>query len=675
MTDNNALTADELLIALQEEIDNAEDSDREAVRERAACYFRGELPSAPEDLRKVGFADIVSTDVADGVHSVMAELIPTFTNYPVQFEAIGPGDEVVADLESRAVHQAMLGAGSYLAIAQATMSMLLDRAGVLKVYWDSRKVPRYQPFEGMPVEGLPLDDDSLLEAYLDPDTGLVSGIMRTYEIVAGPKIDAVPLSEFLIAKDTLPGRMAEARYMGQRRTLLRGELVAMGLDADLVADLSSWDDREQASHESIEQIMCVDSYYRIDADGDGIAELRRIITGGGTDGTDEILFNEPVDAAPFAVGLGYLGLWTWDGVSLFDKLKEVQDSKTEQLRDMADLMRRASRQRLGAVEYDANIDDVLSSVRGGVVRCKTPSGVFPLHEAAMPNGAFELLGYMDKVRRDKGGGAIDSAQQALQIGGESAHGVERIMSSIEQINSLVARTAAETMIKPAYALMHGVLRANMVQQMHVPGSSGWEATDPRMWQPREKMVLTLGMSSAERQRRLMALGAVIQQQTQALQEGLSGQLVDLSNVYRALIDAGHMAELENPETYWIDPATPAAQQAAQAQAEQAQQAQALEEQKAMQAMQIAQMQATALQQTQQIRNESAIAVQQMKDANNLAMQQLKNELDVMKAALDHQAKMFAQRVNLVTTEATIDAADAQREIDAMQGQEKNDAVG
>jgi hypothetical protein len=487
------------------------------------------------------------------------------------------------------------------------------------------------------------------------------------------------LSEFLIAKDTLPGRMAEARYMGQRRTLLRGELVAMGFDVDLVADLKSWEEREQASHESIEQIMCVDSYYRIDADGDGIAELRRIITGGGTGGTDEILFNEPVDAAPFAVGLGYLGLWTWDGVSLFDKLKEVQDTKTEQLRDLADLMRRASRQRLGAVEYDANMDDVLSSVRGGVVRCKTPNGVFPLQEAAMPNGAFELLGYMDKVRRDKGGGAIDAAQQALQIGGESAHGVERIMSSIEQINSLVARTAAETLIKPAYALMHGVLRANMMHQMHVPGSSGWEATDPRMWQPREKMVLTLGMSSAERQRRLGALSGVIQQQTQAMQEGLSGQLVDLNNVYRALIDAGRMAELENPESYWIDPATPEAQQAAQAQAEQAQQAQALEEQKAMQAMQIAQMQATALQQTQQIRNEATLQAQAMRSESNreimamrseniVAVAQMRAELDTVKAALDHQAKMFAQRVNLVTTEATLDAADAQREIDSMQGE-------
>jgi hypothetical protein len=246
------------------------------------------------------------------------------------------------------------------------------------------------------------------------------------------------------------------------------------------------------------------------------------------------------------------------------------------------------------------------------------------------------------------------------------------MSSIEQINSLVARTAAETLIKPAYALMHSVLRENMTKEMQVTGPTGWESTAPGMWQPREKMVLTLGMSSAERQRRLGALAGVLQQQQTALQAGLTGQIVDLNGVYRALVDAGRMAELESPESYWIDPSTPQAQQAAQAQAQQAQQAQQLEQQKVEQAMQIAQMQATALQQTQQIRNEATLQVQAMRNETELAMQRMKLELDTIKAAMDHQAKMFSERVKLVDVEVKTDAADAQRDIDAMQGQEEED---
>jgi hypothetical protein len=37
--------------------------------------------------------------------------------------------------------------------------------------------------------------------------------------------------------------------------------------------------------------------------------------------------------------------------------------------------------------------------------------------------------------------------------------------------------------------------------------------------------------------------------------------------------------------------------------------------------------------------------------------------------MDHQAKMFSERVKLVDVEVKTDAADAQREIDAMQGAE------
>jgi hypothetical protein len=51
---------------------------------------------------------------------------------------------------------------------------------------------------------------------------------------------------------------------------------------------------------------------------------------------------------------------------------------------------------------------------------------------------------------------------------------------------------------------------------------------------------------------------------------------------------------------------------------------------------------------------------------------MKLELDTIKAAMDHQAKMFSERVKLVDVEVKTDAADAQRDIDAMQGQEEED---
>jgi len=661
-----AVTVDDLLRVIREEVDAArKDASREAMRERATDLFFGELPPAPDDPASVGYADLVSTDVADAVEAVMAEILPTLTSGPCTFSPLGPQDDQAADLESRAVHHYVTLAGGYLAFAQAIKSALLHRAGVVKVYWDVRKVPRYELFDRAPLEALlpSLDAGAELVAAEADDEDAVSGMTRAYEVVRRPRVDAVPLDEFLISPDAMPGRMDEARLVAQQRVLLRADLVALGFDPEVVDNLDEYElmpriertrrgDRhvtDPAAHKSADKIMCVDAYLRVDADGDGIAELRRCITAGGPDGYDVLLFDEPVRMAPFAVGLAYLGLFTWDGVSLADKLAEVQIFKTEMLRDLSDLFRRAARQRVGVVERDGTLDDVLTSSRGGVIRCKTPQGVFPIQEASLPAGSFDLLGYMDKVRQDKGGGAIDVARQAREVGGDSAHGVERVMSAVEQINAMVARTLAETLVKPTYRLMHDLLRQHTEGSIQVPNASGWEATAPAMWREREDMIIALGMSTAERQRRAGALESVIAKQVQAMENGLAGQLVGLQQVHRALVDQGRMADLPSPEQYWIDPQSPDAQQAAQ----QAQQAQDESEQ---QQQQLALMQYQILPQVEQIKAQSRAQIQEMQSA-----------VETMKMLMEQQTKELDARIKLLDIETRVAPSDAASGIDALQG--------
>ena len=670
------LTAEELLNALREEVDNAaEDGDRADMREDATGFFFGELPPPPDDPREIGYADLVSTDVGDAIESVLAEIMPTFASSPVQFQPLGEQDERAAEIESRVVNHKIMAAGGYLAFGQAIKSALLHRAGVVKVSWETRKVPHYEVFDRSPIEALIQSLDSgaeLLSGEQDADGG-VTGMIRGYEIKQTPRVDAIPLDEFLICQDAMPGRMQEARFVAQRRLMPRGELVALGFEREIVDELhefdsSSYSERNRRSeqytdhesaHKSTDPVMCIDAYYRIDADGDGIAELRRVITAGGTDGHDKLLFDEPVSDSPFAVGLAYLGLFTWDGVSLCDKLREVQTFKTEMLRSLADIFRRASRQRIGVVERDANFDDVQTSVRGGSVRCKTHNGVFPIQEAQLPAGSFDLLAYMDKIRRDKGGGAVDVAAQAQAVSGDTAHGIERTMSAIEQINAMVARNLAETLVKPVYRLMHSLLRAHMQGQVPVPGPSGWQSTEPAAWQPREEMVLSIGMSTAERQRRAAALGQVVQMQQTAMEGGLAGQITDLSQIHRALIDMGRMLDLPNPEQYWISPESEQAQKSALGKQQAA-------EQEKQAAQQLALMQYQILPQVENIKSQTQLQLGQMKLAADAELQEMRNTVDMLKAAMDQQAKALDARIRILDIESKVDAQDAASEIDRMQ---------
>jgi hypothetical protein len=663
-TQSGPMDREDLLRAVRDEVVNATDErdEKQGDRERAEDYFYAVLPRIPEDLLGVGFSDVISTDVADAVESVLSEILPAFTQGPVEFVPLSAEDEDQASAETIAVHHVVTSRGGYMAINAACKDSLLMGAGVLKAAWEHRKVPSYQSLRDVPAMALmqPLSaGGELLDAVEDPESGTVSATIRSYRQVSQPRIEAIPLSEFLIARGSSVLAVDEARFIGQQRTVPRSDLVAWGLDPELVDELVSYkvrstytaredDDDDVPAHRAMEPVMAVDAYYRIDSDGDGIAELRRIITAGGTLGTDELLYDEPWEVQPFAVGVPYLGLHTWDGVSLFDKLKSVQDVKTELMRDLLDASRRNSRGRVGAVERDANVDDLLTSVRGGVVRCKTPNGVFPLPDAQVPPALFNTLQYMDKIRRDKGGGAIDSAEQAQALVGDTAHGIERMMSAAEQVNAMVARNLAETLVVPLYKKVHALLREYQADPLMIPGKSGWNPQQPTQWEPRQDVVLSMGMSTGERGRRTAALIQISQMQTQALQAGLTGQLVGLEQVYRTLVDIGTLAGLPSPQQYWIDPASQEAQQAAQ-------QASQTAEQDKQEQQKLALLQYQILPEVERIKSE-----------NKTEIQSMQNQMDAMKATMDYQAKTLDSRIKLLDIETRTDAQDAQRGIDIAQ---------
>jgi hypothetical protein len=494
-----------------------------------------------------------------------------------------------------------------------------------------------------------------MDGDFDDATGTASGSLRKHRLISKPRIDPVPLDEFLISANVASPNLKEARFKAHRRPVPRSELVELGLDPDMVEDLAAfdtyartsgrqreWKDEElKTGHKSTEYIMVVEAYYNIDADGDGIAELRRIITAGGSEGTDELLLDEPWDEQPFCLGVPFLGIYSWDGVSYFDKMKMIQDGKTDLIRELANATKRNVRQRIGIIEGDANADDAMTSVLGGLVRCKTPQAMFALPDVQVPPASYSFLELLDEMRKDKGGGAVDSAAQVNALAGDTAHGLERMMSAAEQITAMVAKNLCETLVKDVYRKMHKLLRQYMSDQMMLPGSAGWQATTPAQWSPREDLVVSMGMSVGERTRRTAALQQVKQDHAMDQQTGQVGILSDSNGVYQARIDMARMAGLPNPEQYYRDPASPEAQQARQAISQQEQQQQQMQHEMQIQQMQF---QYSLLTDVEKVKGE------------------FKAQSDQLKAMID----MFAQRVKLAEVEQKGDQTEAQQEIDRLQ---------
>ncbi len=670
------MTDADLLAAIDEEVTFALACNSESRTERdlALKYFNGELPPPPcqEDLNQ-GMSSIVSTDVQDAVYAVSAEILPAFSgSSPVEFTPFDEEDEDRASLETRAVNYVAAKNGAYMAIGTAIKDIMLFGGGAIKVVWEERKEVEYATSQGVPFEMLPSvmqaaegEQIDIVEGELDEENGTAVLTSRRYRKSSKPRMDSIPPEELLVSADAISCNLDKARFVAHLRPVSRTDLVELGIEREVVESLSETssfsrrltdktDPRRslETGHPSTEFIDVCESYYKVDFDGDGIAELRRVLTAGGSNGTDQLLRNEPWDQQPFCAGVGYLGTYDWTGVSLFDRLRDIQDTKTDLIRDIRNQTKRTMRQTWGLVIGDANADDAQTAQMGGLVQCRTPSGVFQIPSDDMPQQAFPLVQYLDQMRSDKGGGAVDmtSGAQALGQGGDWS--LERMMSAVEQLNAYVAKNICETLVKAMWSKLHSLLRQYQQDPITLPGSTGWSDTRPADWPMREDLELATGMSVGERGRRAGALNAVIQQQDADAEKGLNGILYDLDSAYQARVDLAQLAGLPNPQQYYLNPKSDSSQQAQQQQAE----SQAAQQQMAQQQQQ----------EQMQFQHNLLLGVEQLKADNRQAIAELQEEGKAARAEMDQMLKLFSEKVNLAELEQNADTNEAQLEIDRLQ---------
>jgi hypothetical protein len=139
---------------------------------------------------------------------------------------------------------------------------------------------------------------------------------------------------------------------------------------------------------------------------------------------------------------------------------------------------------------------------------------------------------------------------------------------MEQLAALLMQNIAATLIRSAFLLAHATLREHWTTPVPIKRNGEWFSPTPSEWPERRRVTVKVGLSPGERQRKKDALAFTLNSQLQLAEKGLDGILVDAPRFYRTLMDWSRTAELQNPEQYWINPATEPAQQAAQQKAQQ-----------------------------------------------------------------------------------------------------------
>ena len=200
------------------------------------------------------------------------------------------------------------------------------------------------------------------------------------------------------------------------------------------------------------------------------------------------------------------------------------------------------------------------------------------------------------------------------------------------------------MVIPVYRKMHTLLRKYWQGTINLRADGQWKQATPGQWEPRQDVVISMGMSVGERGRRSAALAQVLQNQITAMETGHEGIIADLPKMYNTLMDQARMGGLPMPEQYYIHPESPEAQQRIQQNMQEKQDEQQQAQQDKQLAMQLQQEQLQMLPRVELIKQQTSLQVQNMK-----------SQVDAMKAEWDQISKMFGHRIDLAGLNAEHDA--------------------
>lgn len=590
-----------------------------------------------------GRSTVQSGDVADMIEATLAAVLPSFTGDQVcEFEPDSEGDENQARLESDAVNKVMMEASrGFVVFYEAIKDALTLRNGIIKV-WAEEQVSEergyYKNLTANQRSGLEMSGQTIE----DEQEGRSTAIKKTKKMRV--KMKAVDPINFYVDDDADCVLLDEVRGVYERKVLTRGECLAMDLDPVLIANLptywgaSSVTDNIRRnrglrvhpvpSGEASELVEIFESYVRIDVNEDGEAELLRTFSA-----VNVLLKKEPADGVCYATGTAYIQPHRWTGLSMFDKLKGVQDVKTATLRQYVDNNAVGNNQRLAINADTVSLDDALNSRPGGLIRVHglPAEHLMPLVSPDIGASAQGLLSYMDKVRSERAGAQLEtqSGEPGLLSSQIGAQNVADVMTNTQLQGALIARTLAETLVRSAFMLVHKLLRTTVLDPITLRMADQWVRVDPSQWRRRERVNIKTGLSPMERKKKADTLQAVVAYQMQLLQAGLDGVMVSMPNIYSAMRDWCLSLGIEGGEKYFTDPSGQASAQAIQQKVQNQQQAQAQAEQKQAHEMQMAMDLAAA----------------------QLQLEKQKLELDKYKADEKNQFEYWKETLNAQVKEA------------------------
>lgn len=560
----------------------------------------------PYGNEEEGRSAVVSRDLSETVDWAMPAIMRIFTQSGNigEFDPVGPEDEELAQQESDAINQVVMKDNDgFILWHDAIKDALLLKNGYVKHYWDVTEKISEEEYKGLTIEQL-----AAMMGQLESDGAVVEVIgqeERTEVVVTPdgqqtpsqvfdirlkitrkegkPLIEAAPCEEIRVSRKCR-GALQKSPFTEHVTRKTRSDLIEMGMSRAFVDSLPAYNsddnDQERLARDSVtdesddidvgsldrsmDEIEFCEAYIRVDWDGDGVAELRKVVTCADRipPGAD---WNEVIDAVPVTGGSPKRVPHRHVGESLADELEDLGEIKTVLTRQMLDNLYLTNNNQW-AVNERVNLPDFMQSLPGGIKRVR---GIEPV------NGSFEAivtqsvlgqvlpaLDYIDRVKSGRTGVSETTTGLDPDVLKQSTKGafIENLNRASQKIE-MIARMLAETLVKPAMIQVHALMIKHQDKPKMMRLRGKYVEVNPQEWRERTDLTLKVGLGtgSQEEQREKLMMAGGVQEKTAML--GLVGP----TEAYNLASDLYKALGFDMPEKYIIfpDPENPKWQESQQ----------------------------------------------------------------------------------------------------------------
>jgi hypothetical protein len=587
------------------------DNEGDLSNERATAidYYLGKnIEPAPD-----GRSQVVDRSVYETIQWIKPSLARIFANGDdvVEMPPVSQDDEKSAKQESQYLNYIVLQRNNWFQVFDTGCTdALLNKAGYLYPYQEKRRQVELERYERQTQEGVALimqekPDVVSLEEYPDPEytppppqpvmqpdpmTGQPVPLIdpATGQPVMQPPppppmlydieirrvreekkfcILALPPERCKIAKTTTTTQLRDCTYFEYWDYPTLSELRADGyeIEDDIASDPEAQPEEDTArdqygenawanddqSDPAMKRVRCRWIWIRHDEDEDGIAELQYVVRVG-----NKVLHREEINRIPIGVLCADPMPHRHVGLCPADAVIDVQRIKTVILRQGLDNLQLSNNPKTYANPAMVNLDDLLVSRPGGIVRGKGQFGIdiAPMAVPFVFPQTIEGLAYMDSVKDTRTGvnsnftgiekDALSTNQSGVAINQLSTMAAQRV----EQIARNFANGIEET-----FAILHEIILKSGHQKETVRLRGEWVQIDPSTWRRRTDFKISVGYAAGNKDAMVARLQLIGQKQMEALSMGLP--IVQPRNLYETNLELTKAADMSSADRFWTDPAT------------------------------------------------------------------------------------------------------------------------